>query len=90
MLFTLALKIGLKTCQVDYSNAFVQADIDEEVYCDLPLKFCGLSSDDYVLKLKKSLYGLKQAPRLWFKTLDKSLHSSCREKFYQSHFIFAL
>ena len=42
------------TRQVDYSNAFVQADIDEEVYCDLPLEFCGASSGDY---------GLKQAPR---------------------------
>ena len=41
MLFTLALSLGFKTCQVDYSNAFVQADIDEEVYCDLLLESFG-------------------------------------------------
>ena len=46
---------------MDNSNAFVQADIDEEVCCDLPLEFFGPSSDDYALKLMKSLYGLKQA-----------------------------
>ena len=74
MLFTFALTLGLKTCQVDYSNAFVQASIDEEVYFDLPLNFFGPSSEAYILTLKKSLYGLRQAPRLWFKTLEKSLH----------------
>ena len=74
MLFTLALSLVLKTCQVDYSYAFVQADIDEEVYCDLLLEFFGPSSKSYVLKLKKSLYGRKQAPRLWFEMLEKSLH----------------
>ena len=74
ILFTLALSLSLKTCQVDYSNAFVQADIDEKVYCDLPLEFFGPSLEFYVLKLKKSLYGLKQVPHLWFKMLEKSLH----------------
>ena len=52
----------------------MQADIDGEVYCELPQEFLGPDNDQYVLKLKKSLYGLKQAPRLWFKTLEKSLH----------------
>ena len=74
LMFSLSLSLGLKTKQVDYSNAFVQADIDEEVYCELPQEFLGPDGGEYVLKLKKSLYGLKQAPRLWFKTLEKSLH----------------
>ena len=35
MLFTLALSLGLKTCQVDYSNAFVHADVNlDSVLCD--------------------------------------------------------
>ena len=74
LMLSLSLSLGLKTKQVDYSNAFVQADIDGEVYCELPQEFLGPGAGDYVLKLKKSLYGLKQAPRLWFKTLEKSLH----------------
>ena len=75
MLLTLTMKLGLKTKQVDYSNAFVQAKIDNEVYCELPEEFSVDGSRDYVLKLERSLYGLKQAPRLWFKTLEKSLHA---------------
>ena len=71
----MTMKLGLRTKQVDYSNAFVQADIDVDVYCELPTEFLladGRKSE-YVLKLKKSLYGLKQAPLLWFKMLKKSL-----------------
>ena len=41
MLFSLSLTSGLKTRQVDYSSAFVQAAIDGEVYCELPQKFIG-------------------------------------------------
>jgi len=75
MLLTLTMKLGLKTKQVDYSNAFVQAKIDGDVYCELPEDFLvnGAGSSEYVLKLERSLYGLKQAPRLWFKTFEKSL-----------------
>ena len=74
-MLTLTMQLGLWTKQVDYLNAFVQADIDGEVYCESLMEFSladGRKSD-YVLKLKKSLYGLKQAPLLWFKTLKKSL-----------------
>ena len=74
-MLTLTMKLGLRTKQVDYSNAFVQADIDGDVYCELPMEFslAGGGKSEYVLQLKKSLYGLKQAPLLWFKPLEKSL-----------------
>ena len=39
MMLTLTMKLGLRTKQVDYSNAFVQADIDVDVYCELPTDF---------------------------------------------------
>ena len=74
MMLTLTMKLGLRTKQVDYSNAFVQADIDGDVYCELPTELLLAGGKlEYILKLKKSLYGLKQAPLLWFKSLEKSL-----------------
>ena len=76
MLLSLSLTSGLKTKQVDYTNAFVQVVIDEEVYCEFPQEFIGPDNDQYVLKLKKSLYGLKQDPRLRFKTLEKTVPCS--------------
>ena len=64
LLLTISMALGLKSEQVDYSNAFVQADIDGEVFMELPEEFHSTGGEDYVLKLKKSLYGLKQAPML--------------------------
>ena len=64
LLLILSIKLGLKTKQVDYTAAFVQSKIKEEVYVELPRGFP--QKGDKVLKLQRCLYGLKQAPRNWF------------------------
>ena len=67
MLLNLSIQKGWYTRQVDFSNAFVQADIEEEVYVTLPALFKDDSQEeDMVLKLNKTLYGLVQAPRAWY------------------------
>mmetsp|Transcript_26718 Transcript_26718/g.63721 ORF Transcript_26718/g.63721 Transcript_26718/m.63721 type:complete len:423 (-) Transcript_26718:138-1406(-) len=58
--------------QVDYVAAFIQSDIDTEVYVEMPR---GYSQEGKVLRLKKSLYGLKQSPRNHFKNLSSKLIS---------------
>jgi len=50
--------------QFDVKNAFLNGDLQEEIYMAPPPS---VSHDSgYVCKLKKALYGLKQTPRAWF------------------------
>ena len=64
--------LGLQRQNIDFTNAFAQADIPsgEPVFIELPRDF---NSDrvqhDVVLKLKKNLYGKSEASRLWYEKL---------------------
>jgi len=51
--------------QLDVPTAFLNADIDEDVYMQIPEGYAD-GHDGMVCKLRKSLYGLKQAPRNWY------------------------
>jgi hypothetical protein len=73
LLLNLVLQEGWATRQVDYTNAFAQAEIGEAVFVEPPKLFGSKNGKDLVLKLLKSLYGLKQAPRTFFEKLDAGL-----------------
>lgn len=70
-LFALAVKYDLDICQMDAVSAFLQGDIEEEIYMKQPPLY--ESSENLVCRLKRSLYGLKQASRQWNKKLDSTL-----------------
>ena len=61
--------------QVDFDLAFLNAELDEDVYMkDFPgFETIGPDGQAMVLKLKKSLYGLKQSPKNWNHMVHKWL-----------------
>jgi hypothetical protein len=71
LLCAVAASLGLLVDQLDFTQAFVSADIDRDVYMEHPEGFPG--SPGTVLKLVKSLYGLAQSPRNFQLTLVASL-----------------
>jgi len=56
--------------QMDVPQAFLNADVDEEVYMELPEGY-RTGKEHLVCRLKKALYGLKQAPRNWYLLISK-------------------
>ena len=69
LLIIMSILHNLHTCQVDYVNAFAQADLNEDVYIEMPQGYKSPDRTDTVLKLNKSLYGLVQAPVKFFELL---------------------
>ena len=61
--------------QMDVTSAFLNGDLEEEVYMSQPEGFQVKGKEHLVYRLKRSLYGLKQAPRCWNMTLDNLLKS---------------
>eukprot|EP00253_Pinus_taeda_P009146 PITA_09146 len=63
-----------KVYQMDVKSAFLNRDLEEEVYIEQPDGFILGNDPKLVCRLRKALCGLKQAPRAWYYHLDKYLH----------------
>lgn len=71
LLMALAASKGLKIHQMDAVTAFLQGEIEEDIYLEQPDGFN--DGTGKVCKLKRAIYGLKQAGRQWNKKLDREL-----------------
>jgi hypothetical protein len=60
---------------MDVKSAFLNGDLQEEVYVEQPAGFVAQGAEHKVLKLKKALYGMRQAPRAWNDKLDSTMLS---------------
>ncbi|GJX05661.1 retrovirus-related pol polyprotein from transposon TNT 1-94 [Tanacetum coccineum] len=58
--------------QMDVKTAFLNGDLQEEVFVSQPEGFEDPDNPTHVYRLKKSLYELKQAPMAWTKSYSKS------------------
>ena len=65
VLLAIVVAKGYYLHQMDVKNAFVQGELEEQVYMVQPSGFHSGMNTSAVCRLKKSLYELKQAPRAW-------------------------
>ena len=69
--FAFCATYGLRIHHMDVVTAFLNSDLDTDIYMRQPLGFRKFDTDgtELVCKLRKAIYGLKQAGRQWWKTI---------------------
>ena len=70
ILFVIASIYKRVVHQIDVKTAFLNGDLEEEIYMEQPEGYIVLGLQHRVCKLVKSLYGLKQAPKQWHGKFD--------------------
>jgi len=81
LMLILSSILNLRTCQIDYTQAFPQAKLEDPVFIHIPqgwhIKDGNLqqhpdprfNDTQHFLRLKRNLYGIKQAAHNWFQYL---------------------
>ncbi|KAL6323845.1 hypothetical protein AAG906_005840 [Vitis piasezkii] len=72
IIMALVAHFDLELHQMDVKTAFLNGNLDEDIYMEQPEGFAKKGNEHLVCKLKKSIYGLKQASRQW--NISKNFH----------------
>jgi transposase InsO family protein len=74
-LLSLVAHHDLELHQMDVKTAFLNGDLDRDIFMKQPEGFIVQGSENLVCKLHKCLYGLKQASRAWYEKIHQALTS---------------
>jgi hypothetical protein len=81
LFMAIAVELGLQVHQLDFTSAYLNGEIEEEVFMEVPSDFYDILNEresrkfrgNKVCLIRKALYGLKQSGRQWYKKLDEKL-----------------
>ncbi len=69
-ILALAALEDMEIHQMDMKTAFLNGELEKEIYMEHPQRFVHEGGEHLMCKLHKSLYGLKQSLRAWNQKLD--------------------
>ena len=85
-ILALAASLDLELDQMDAVTAFLNGELNEEIYMAPPESLTIPTGK--VLRLLRTIYGLKQAPREWYLMIDAFLRSLGFERVSAEHCVF--
>ena len=71
VIMALSAHFDLELHQMDVKTAFLNGELEEDIFMSQPTGFIERGKNNLICKLNKSIYGLKQASRQWFLKFDK-------------------
>ena len=75
ILLSIAAHYDYEIWQMDVKTAFLNGNLEEEIYMMQPKGFKAKNQEHMICKLKRSIYGLKQASRSWNIRFDQAIKS---------------
>ena len=75
ILLSIAACLDFEIWQMEVKTAFLNDNLEEDIYMQQPEGFVASRKGNLVCKLQKSIYGLKQASRSWNIRFDQAVKS---------------
>ena len=73
---------------MDIKIAFLNRELDEEIYMDQPIGFVTKGQEHKVCKLKRSIYGLNQSSRQWYLKIHRAVLSNGFTMIEEDHCVY--
>ena len=75
LILSIVAGLDLELHQMDVKTAFLNGELEEEIYMEQPNGFIVKGQENKVCKLKRSIYGLKQSSRQWYFRFHRAITS---------------
>ena len=76
LILAIVANLNLELYQMDIKTAFLNGELNEEIYMDQPVGFVAKGQERKVYKLKRSIFGLKQSSRQWYLRFHRTILSN--------------
>ena len=88
LILAIVASMDLELFQMDVKTAFLNGELEEEIYMAQPSEFVVEGEEHKVCKLRRSIYGLKQASRQWNLKFHQAVLSDGFEVMEEDHCVY--